>query len=281
MALSHLDLSPEQMVSTEDDISPVENREIEIPNVKHHELVPEVAANEIVPIGNDELSTPVVATEDVHLDDKNPNQAIEPITPEVATEEDILPVETLNVKINEVVAIEKYKLSTTGAATEEVKVDDKNTNDMGDPGEEVPSERERYLNNKRLCTIHGFKQPIHYRKFKTMEFRYVATFNSNDLQQESRFLTTDKLNKIPRKISKPFCHPGPEKKCELYDWYLADSIVQKVYVKTILFRISLCVGSDMEIGTYLSRVVTRQIMRWQLYNVHLFPKFIQQNMKPP
>lgn len=95
----------------------------------------------------------------------------------------------------------------------------------------VASGMEQHEKNKELCKLHGFRRPIPYAKFLKMDFRYVATFSQNTLQLGYRFFTIEELSKIKRKINKPFCHPGPEKLCGTYHWYLADSIVQKVMLK--------------------------------------------------
>lgn len=42
-----------------------------------------------------------------------------------------------------------------------------------------------------------------------------------------KLLTDAELASMPRIIDKPFCHPGPE----MDNWYLVDSIVQKVQLK--------------------------------------------------
>lgn len=99
------------------------------------------------------------------------------------------------------------------------------------PPQKILSDLEQYIENKRLCQLEGFQPPIHYKKFANLQFRFVRTV-INDLQAGNKFKTLEELSMIPRKYDKPFCRPGPLKREEWYDWYLVDSIVQEVYLKS-------------------------------------------------
>ncbi len=93
------------------------------------------------------------------------------------------------------------------------------------------TDKQKYEYYKRLCQEHSFKPPIPLNTFKKIKFRYVSVVKPSELLTGFRFLSNEELLSIPRKINKPFCHPGPERKCDLYHWYLADSIVQEVHLK--------------------------------------------------
>ncbi len=94
---------------------------------------------------------------------------------------------------------------------------------------------DRYNENMRICKEFGFKPPVHYKLFEKLKWNYVTTFNVNNLQTGQKFTTLGELSLIPRKYNVAFCRPGPVRREEKYHWYLVDSIVQQVNVKTIRY----------------------------------------------
>lgn len=146
------------------------------------------------------------------------------------------------------------------------------------------TDEEKYENYKKLCKEHNFKPPIRLEKFNTMDFRYVIKIKPNELQCGSQFLSNEELSAIPRKIDKPFCHPGPERICELYHWYLADSIVQEVNLKCDNYPhfVVRWVGYEDKcvfvffvviiIVLMIEFAVTIQLNHWLLSNIQNFQK---------
>lgn len=92
---------------------------------------------------------------------------------------------------------------------------------------------EKYEKNKLLCQFHHFKQPINYRKFNKLQWNYVKTFDIKNLRPGYSFQSIEELASRKKKFAAiPFCRPGPLKRDEFYDWYLVDSIVQEVFLKS-------------------------------------------------
>ncbi len=93
------------------------------------------------------------------------------------------------------------------------------------------SDSDRYTENKRLCEYYNFRPPISPKSFKKIKWRYLTTVAA-DLRPGYKFKTLEELSLIPRKFSEPFCRPGPVALCRNHHWYLVDSIVQEVYLRS-------------------------------------------------
>lgn len=92
--------------------------------------------------------------------------------------------------------------------------------------QEATDEREEYEMQKTECEKRGFQPPLAIETIRKANWNLISNF-----AEDATFLGMEELSKIPRKFDYPFCHPGPEHTDEMGDWFLADSIVEKVTVR--------------------------------------------------
>lgn len=91
---------------------------------------------------------------------------------------------------------------------------------------ETEDEGEEYEMQKTECEKRGFQPPLAIETIREANWNLISKF-----AEDATFLGMEELSKIPRKFDFPFCHPGPEHTDETGDWFLVDSIVQKVTVR--------------------------------------------------
>lgn len=84
---------------------------------------------------------------------------------------------------------------------------------------------------QKQCAEFELPPPLPLNEFNQKDWKHASKYSDSDLASGYRLMSTEDLEKIPRKHSKfGFCHPGPvhNEERNTDGWYYADSIVQSV-----------------------------------------------------